>query len=287
MTAKKSQELRQKEETAAVRQKNPKEAVGIRLAQVHSQKPEPGQEQEAFGQKAKTEQKQNTAESPEIQTGQVPKSFSMKKPEQMELFDDRLLSKKARLRHRIIGQLFDTYWLVEYDSKFYIIDQHAAHEKVLYERFMREFENRQILSQMISPPQVISLNLQEDELLKSHMEVFRGFGFEISPFGGREYSIHAVPANIYGIAVQELFVEILDSLDNENSRQPLELITARIATAACKAAVKGNNTLSFEEADKLIDELLGLENPYNCPHGRPTIISMTKYELERKFKRIV
>ena len=287
LTAKKSQELRQKEETAAVRQKNPKEAVGIRLAQVHSQKPEPGQEQEAFGQKAKTEQKQNTAESPEIQTGQVPKSFSMKKPEQMELFDDRLLSKKARLRHRIIGQLFDTYWLVEYDSKFYIIDQHAAHEKVLYERFMREFENRQILSQMISPPQVISLNLQEDELLKSHMEVFRGFGFEISPFGGREYSIHAVPANIYGIAVQELFVEILDSLDNENSRQPLELITARIATAACKAAVKGNNTLSFEEADKLIDELLGLENPYNCPHGRPTIISMTKYELERKFKRIV
>lgn len=287
LTAKKSQELRQKEETAAVRQKNPKEAVGIRLAQVHSQKPEPGQEQEAFGQKAKTEQKQNTAESPEIQTGQVPKSFSMKKPEQMELFDDRLLSKKARLRHRIIGQLFDTYWLVEYESKFYIIDQHAAHEKVLYERFMREFENRQILSQMISPPQVISLNLQEDELLKSHMEVFRGFGFEISPFGGREYSIHAVPANIYGIAVQELFVEILDSLDNENSRQPLELITARIATAACKAAVKGNNTLSFEEADKLIDELLGLENPYNCPHGRPTIISMTKYELERKFKRIV
>ena len=218
---------------------------------------------------------------------EVQKSFSIKKPEQMELFDDRLLSKKARLRHRIIGQLFDTYWLVEYDSKFYIIDQHAAHEKVLYERFMREFENRQILSQMISPPQVISLNLQEDELLKSHMEVFRGFGFEISPFGGREYSIHAVPANIYGIAVQELFVEILDSLDNENSRQPLELITARIATAACKAAVKGNNTLSFEEADKLIDELLGLENPYNCPHGRPTIISMTKYELERKFKRIV
>ena len=261
----KSQELRQKEGTAAVRQKTPEESVGVRLAQVHSQKPdqkpEPGPQQEAFGQKAKTEQ--------------------------MELFDDRLLSKKARLRHRVIGQLFDTYWLVEYDNKFYIIDQHAAHEKVLYERFMEEFENRKILSQMISPPQVISLNLQEDELLKSHMEIFQRFGFEISPFGGREYSIHAVPANIYGISVQELFVEILDSLDNENSRQPLELITARIATAACKAAVKGNNTLSFEEADKLIDQLLGLKNPYNCPHGRPTIISMTKYELERKFKRIV
>ena len=208
-------------------------------------------------------------------------------PQQMELFDDRLLSKKARARHRIIGQLFETYWLVEYDNKFYIIDQHAAHEKVLYERFMKEFETREVTTQMVSPPQVISLNLQEDMLLKTHMEVFRQFGFEISEFGGREYSIHGVPANIYGISVQDLFVEILDSLENENSRQPLDIIAGRIATAACKAAVKGNNTLSFEEADQLIDELLGLENPYNCPHGRPTIISMTKYELEKKFKRIV
>ena len=208
-------------------------------------------------------------------------------PQQMELFDDRLLSKKARTRHRIIGQLFETYWLVEYDNKFYIIDQHAAHEKVLYERFMKEFESREVTTQMVSPPQVISLNLQEDMLLKTHMEVFRRFGFEIEEFGGREYSIHGVPANIYGISVQELFVEILDILENENTRQPLDIIAGRIATAACKAAVKGNNTLSFEEADRLIDELLGLENPYHCPHGRPTIISMTKYELEKKFKRIV
>lgn len=208
-------------------------------------------------------------------------------PRQMELFDDRLLSKKARARHRIIGQLFETYWLVEYDNKFYIIDQHAAHEKVLYERFMKEFESREVTTQMVSPPQVISLNLQEDLLLKTHMEVFRRFGFEIEEFGGKEYSIHGVPANIYGISVQELFVEILDSLENENTRQPLDIIAGRIATASCKAAVKGNNALSFEEADRLIDELLGLENPYHCPHGRPTIISMTKYELEKKFKRIV
>lgn len=208
-------------------------------------------------------------------------------PQQMELFDDRLLSKKARIRHRIIGQLFETYWLVEYDSKFYIIDQHAAHEKVLYERFMKAFANREIISQMISPPELISLNLQEDLLLKTHMEVFQRFGFEISEFGGREYSIHAVPANVFGISVQNLFVEILDSLENENAKQPLNMITGKIATAACKAAVKGNHALSFEEADKLIDELLGLENPYHCPHGRPTIISMTKYELEKKFKRIV
>lgn len=214
-------------------------------------------------------------------------SISPEKPVQMELFDDRLLSKKARLHHRIIGQLFETYWLVEYDNKFYIIDQHAAHEKVLYERFMKEFANREIVTQMVSPPQVISLNLQEDLLLKTHMELFKRFGFEISEFGGREYSIHGVPANLYGISVQNFFVELLDSLENENARQPLDILTGRIATAACKAAVKGNNTLSVQEADKLIDELLGLDNPYHCPHGRPTIISMTKYELEKKFKRIV
>ena len=214
-------------------------------------------------------------------------SVSPEKPVQMELFDDRLLSKKARLHHRIIGQLFETYWLVEYDNKFYIIDQHAAHEKVLYERFMKEFANREIVTQMVSPPQVISLNLQEDLFLKTHMELFKRFGFEISEFGGREYSIHGVPANLYGISVQNFFVELLDSLENENARQPLDILTGRIATAACKAAVKGNNTLSVQEADKLIDELLGLDNPYHCPHGRPTIISMTKYELEKKFKRIV
>ena len=208
-------------------------------------------------------------------------------PRQMELFEDVLLSPKARLRHRIIGQLFDTYWLVEYDDKFYIIDQHAAHEKVLYEKLVKEYANKEVLSQMISPAQVISLNLQEDVLMKANMDVFREFGFEISEFGGREYSIHAVPADLYGSSVQEFFVEILDSLENEHTKQPLELITGKLATAACKAAVKGNNTLSLKEADQLIEQLLGLDNPYHCPHGRPTIVSMTKYELEKKFKRIV
>ena len=140
---------------------------------------------------------------------------------------------------------------------------------------------------MISPAQVISLNLQEDALMKANMEAFREFGFEISEFGGREYSIHAVPVDLYGSSVQEFFVEILDSLENEHTKQPLELITGKLATAACKAAVKGNNTLSLKEADQLIEQLLGLENPYHCPHGRPTIVSMTKYELEKKFKRIV
>ena len=211
----------------------------------------------------------------------------VQQPKQMELFDDKLLSKEARARHRIIGQLFDTYWLVEYENTFYIIDQHAAHEKVLYEKFMKEFSNRDILSQMVSPPQVISLNLQEDMLLKAHMEVFQELGFEISEFGGREYSIHGVPADLYGCSVQDFFVEVLDGLENENTKQASELLAGKIATAACKAAVKGNNRLSFEEADQLIGQLLGLDNPYHCPHGRPTIVSMSKYELEKKFKRIV
>ena len=258
--------------------------VGLHLAAVYPAAPEAAplktHEESGINEEQEISAKENIPISPA-------KAEKGPAPQQMELFDDRLLSKKARARHRIIGQLFETYWLVEYDNKFYIIDQHAAHEKVLYERFMKEFETREVTTQMVSPPQVISLNLQEDMLLKTHMEVFQRFGFEISEFGGREYSIHGVTANIYGISVQDLFVEILDSLENENTRQPLDIIAGRIATAACKAAVKGNNTLSFEEADQLIDELLGLENPYHCPHGRPTIISMTRYELEKKFKRIV
>ena len=169
---------------------------------------------------------------------------AVEKAEQLELFDNRLLSKEARIHHRIIGQLFDTYWLVEYDNKFYIIDQHAAHEKVLYERFLKEFAKKEILSQMISPPSLISLNLQESNLLKANLEIFREFGFEISEFGGKEYSIHAVPANIYGVSVQELFIQILDSLEQEHVSKTPDILAERIATAACKAAVKGNNRLS-------------------------------------------
>ena len=211
--------------------------VGLHLAAVYPAAPEAAplktHEESGINEEQEISAKENIPISPA-------KAEKGPAPQQMELFDDRLLSKKARARHRIIGQLFETYWLVEYDNKFYIIDQHAAHEKVLYERFMKEFETREVTTRMVSPPQVISLNLQEDMLLKTHMEVFRRFGFEISEFGGREYSIHGVPANIYGISVQDLFVEILDSLENENSRQPLDIIAGRIATAACKAAVKGN-----------------------------------------------
>lgn len=243
-------------------------------------------------------EKSNATPNPQITLQQVPEKSREEakapvKPEaaeparQMELFHEKLLSPQARIRHRIIGQLFDTYWLVEYDNKFYIIDQHAAHEKVLYERIMKDLQKKDIHSQYISPPLVVELNIQEEELLKTHMEVFTSFGFEIESFGGRGYSIRAVPANLYGIADTELFLELLDNLEGDAKRSSLDILTHRLATMACKAAVKGNQTLSYQEADQLIEELLSLDNPYHCPHGRPTIISMTKYELEKKFKRIV
>lgn len=207
--------------------------------------------------------------------------------EQMELFENRLLSQESRKKHKLIGQVFDTYWLVEFDEKLYIIDQHAAHEKVLYERFMKELQEKKQTSQMITPPIIVSLTMQEEDLLKRHMDHFASVGFEIEHFGGKEYSIRAVPGNLYGIANKELFQELLDGLNDVSERASAEIICEKIASMSCKAAVKGNMKMSVTEADALIGELLGLENPYNCPHGRPTIISMTKYELEKKFKRIV
>ena len=208
-------------------------------------------------------------------------------PVQMELFEEKLLSPEARIRHKLIGQIFDTYWLVQFGDNFYIIDQHAAHEKVYYERFVKEFREQTITSQYISPPMIVSLNLQEEALLNANRSYFRDFGFEIEPFGGKEYCISAVPSNLYGLGEEELFLEMLDHLAGEGEKDAFGIFASRLATMACKAAVKGNHRMSPQEADKLIDELLTLENPYHCPHGRPTIISMTKAELEKKFKRIV
>lgn len=206
--------------------------------------------------------------------------------EQMELFDGRLLSREARSSHKIIGQIFDTYWLVQYDDSLYIIDQHAAHEKVLYERMMKDFKEKQITSQLLSPPVIVTLQNHEIELLERYADLFANFGFEIEPFGGKEYQISAVPDNLYGVASDQLFLEILDSLEDSGGRT-LDVISEKLASMSCKAAVKGNHRLSAPEIESLIDELLTLENPYNCPHGRPTIISMSRYELEKKFKRIV
>ena len=207
-------------------------------------------------------------------------------PEQLEFFKEKLLSEAARPSHRILGQLFDTYWLVEYQNSLYIIDQHAAHEKVLYERMMKDFQKKEILSQMLCPPIVLSLSAGEAELLNRYGEVFRESGFEIEPFGGKEFKISAVPSNLYKAAEKDLFLEILDGLEEGGDAAP-EVIRERLASMACKAAVKGNQHLSRAEAEALIDELLTLENPYNCPHGRPTILTMSRYELDKKFKRIV
>ncbi len=206
--------------------------------------------------------------------------------EQQDLFDHRLLNPKTKSDIIIIGQLFETYWLVQFEDKFYMIDQHAAHEKILYERTVKTLANKEITSQMVSPPLILTLNMQEAAKLAEYQDYFQELGFEIEPFGGKEYAVSAVPANLYGLAEKDLFMELLDDLEYVSGKNT-EMILDKIASMSCKAAVKGNQRLSTAEAKELIEELLTLDNPYNCPHGRPTIISMSKQEIEKKFKRIV
>lgn len=209
-------------------------------------------------------------------------------PKQMELFEDHLLTREAMQKYKVVGQVFETYWLVEYDNSLYIIDQHAAHERVLYEKTLRSMKTREFTSQMISPPIVLNLSMQEAELLNTYMDQFTRIGFEIEEFGQDSYAVRAVPDNLFSIAKKDLLIQMLDSLSDEITRnQSPDLIDEKIASMSCKAAVKGNMKLSVQEVDTLIGELLSLDNPYHCPHGRPTIIAMTKRELEKKFKRIV
>lgn len=210
------------------------------------------------------------------------------KPEQLNFFDEKLLSKKAMKEYKLIGQVFETYWLVEYQEQLYIIDQHAAHERVLYEKTLRQMKDRAFTSQFLSPPIILHLSMQEAELLQTHMDLFSRIGFEIEAFGGESYAVRAVPDNLFSIAKKELLIEMLDNLSEEiTSREAPDMIAEKVASMSCKAAVKGNSRLSAAEVDTLIGELLELDNPYHCPHGRPTIIAMTKRELEKKFKRIV
>ena len=209
------------------------------------------------------------------------------KLEQMDLFGEKLLEPKSREKHKLIGQLFDTYWLVEFNEQLFIIDQHAAHEKVLYEKTIKSLKERDYTSQMINPPIILTLSMNEEILLKKHLDYFTGIGFEIEHFGGRDYAVRAVPGNLFSIAKKELLMEMIDGLSDDIASHNPDIIFEKVASMSCKAAVKGNNRLSVMEANELIDQLLDLENPYACPHGRPTIISMTKYELEKKFKRIV
>ncbi|MEE1516891.1 MAG: DNA mismatch repair endonuclease MutL [Lachnospiraceae bacterium] len=210
------------------------------------------------------------------------------KPEQLTLFEEKLLTKEAREKHILVGQVFDTYWIVQFGDKMFIIDQHAAHEKVLYERTLAKYRERKAISQSINPPIILTLSMSEEAMLKQYMDIFTDFGYEIEHFGGKEYCVRAVPYDLYSISKEDLLMEILDNLSEETGGKITpQLITEKIASMSCKAAVKGNNRLSEAEVNKLIDELLTLENPYNCPHGRPTIISMSKYELEKKFKRVL
>ena len=207
---------------------------------------------------------------------------------QLDFFEEKLLTKKAVQEYKIIGQLFETYWLVEFHEQLYIIDQHAAHERVLYEKTLRGMKDREFTSQYLSPPIILNLSMQEEEALNTHMDIFTNIGFEIEPFGGDSYAIRAVPDNLFSIAKRELFTEMLDQLvDGIHSSLAPDIVAEKVASMSCKAAVKGNSRLSAAEVETLIGELLELENPYHCPHGRPTIIAMTKRELEKKFKRIV
>lgn len=197
------------------------------------------------------------------------------------------ISEEAIKSHRIIGQVFATYWIVEFGDKMFFIDQHAAHEKVLYEKIMKSLKEKQYNSQYVEPPLILSLTMREEEALKKHLKYLNEIGFEIEEFGGKEYAVRAIPSDLFGLAQSEILIELIDGLVDEVYNETPELILEKIASMSCKAAVKGNHRLSFEEAKALIEELLTLENPYHCPHGRPTIISMSKYEMEKKFKRIV
>lgn len=224
---------------------------------------------------------------PETSTAYEPAQVVTGTQQTLGDYDKVFLTESAKKQFSIIGQLFKTYWLIEFEDKLYIIDQHAAHEKVLYEKTMARLANKDFTSQRISPPIVMTLDARECEMLEKYRPQIEQFGYEVEHFGGKEYMISAIPDNLFNIDMKDLFIEMLDDFSNATGRQTPDIITEKVASMSCKAAVKGNDKLTLHEINELIDELLSLDNPYNCPHGRPTIISMSKYEIEKKFKRIV
>lgn len=206
---------------------------------------------------------------------------------QQSLFDDKFLTEEARKKHKIIGQLFDTYWLIEYERNLYIMDQHAAHEKVKYEELMAGLKNKEIFSQQLLPPMILTVTYAERQAILDHFDMLMKFGYDIEEFGGNEFKINAVPSNLYGLHGRQMFMEFIGSLINNSGYTTDDIFVKKLSTMACKAAVKGNTKMTIQEADALVDSLLKLDNPYTCPHGRPTIISMSESELEKKFRRIV
>lgn len=225
--------------------------------------------------------------APETSTAYEPAQVVTGTQQTLGDYDKVFLTESSKKQFSIIGQLFKTYWIIEFEDKLYIIDQHAAHEKVLYEKTMARLANKDFTSQRISPPIVMTLDARECEMLEKYRPQIEQFGYEVEHFGGKEYMISAIPDNLFNIDMKDLFIEMLDDFSNATGRQTPDIITEKVASMSCKAAVKGNDKLTLPEINKLIDELLSLDNPYNCPHGRPTIISMSKYEIEKKFKRIV
>ncbi len=223
---------------------------------------------------------QNTEHTKEVK-------YNVHNPVQESFFDKGILSEQAQKEVKIIGQVFDTYWILQYDNAMYMVDQHAAHEKVLYERFMKQFSEKKPMVQLLQPPVVLTLTMQEEQAVKEHMSVFEELGYQIEPFGGREYVVNGVPAHLPQIGNEELLKEVIDAMVDEHFRPTPDILKDKIASMSCKAAVKGNNRLPREQMEELLRELMTLENPYHCPHGRPTMIKMTKTELDKKFKRIV
>lgn len=206
-------------------------------------------------------------------------------PKQESLFSAPFLSEEARKSHRIIGEIFRTYWLIEYAESLYIMDQHAAHEKVNFERMMKRKREKKQMSQNILP---LSIHLQnkEKEILFTYSRTFQEMGYQWDEEAGG-VRLTAIPVDFPSVNKEEVFLEILDGLSEDSEQLSGESLYNKIASMSCKAAIKGNQQISFQECDALLDELLQLENPFACPHGRPTIIAFRKQDLEKMFKRIV
>jgi len=215
------------------------------------------------------------------------KTVIVEKPVQMGLFEEGFLNNKEKASYEVLGQLFATYWLIAYEDKLLIMDQHAAHEKIKYERLLKNISETKLDTQNLEPPVIVSVSGREQAVIEQFTDTFARLGFTLEEFGGNEYAIRTMPLDLFGSNAKDMFDEILSMLSEDTPKGTPDFILEKIASMACKAAVKGNHSMRKEEVLTLIHDLMELDNPYSCPHGRPTIISMSKYEIEKKFKRIV
>ena len=206
--------------------------------------------------------------------------------EQESLFSPSFFSEEGEKEFRLIGQVFQTYWLIEFQKELFIMDQHAAHEKVNFEKMRKKTLEKPGISQGILPKTMI-FNAKEEELYEKTKDYFTHLGYRIRKEEDKRYLLEGIPADFPSLDAEMLFHEILDALAEEGNLSEAESVYNKIASMACKASVKGNQLLSFQEAEALVQKLFTLENPYACPHGRPTIVAFKKQDLEKMFKRIV